>query len=56
MTLQRRFRRSPAGAVGYLLNHFAGRRGWAWYLRSALKAVERAPDRTGREYASAAVA
>ena len=52
MTLQRRFRRSPAGAVGYVFNHLAGRRGWAWYLRSALKAVEQAPDRSGRENAS----
>jgi hypothetical protein len=53
MTLQRRFHRSPSGAGGYVFNHLAGRRGWAWYLRSALKAVELAPDRSGRENASA---
>ena len=56
MTLQRRFRRSPAGAVAYVFSHLAGRRGWAWYLRSALKTVEQAPDRSGRENASAAAA
>ena len=56
MTLQRRFRHSPAGAVGYAFNHLAGRRGWAWYLRGALKAVEQAPDRSGGENASAAAA
>ena len=56
MTLQRRFRRSPAGAFAYLLNHILGRRGWTWYLRSALKAVEQAPDRSGKDNASAAVA
>ena len=54
MTLQRRFRRSPAGAVAYVFNHLAVRRGWSWYLRSPLKAVEQAPDRSGRENASAA--
>ena len=56
MTLQRRFRRSTAGAVGYVFNRLAGRRGWAWYLRTALKAVEQAPDRSGRRPASAAAA
>ena len=56
MTLQRRFRRCPAGAVAYVFNHVAGRRGWAWYLRGALKAVEHAPDRSGGENASAAAA
>ena len=56
MRLQRRFRRSPAGAVGYLFNHLLGRRGWSWYLRSALKAVEQAPDRSGKDHASATVA
>jgi hypothetical protein len=40
MTLARRFRRSPAGRVGYVFNHLGGRRGWGWYLRQALKAVE----------------
>jgi hypothetical protein len=35
-------------AVGYAFNHLAGRRGWAWYLRGALKAVEQAPDRSRR--------
>lgn len=42
MTLARRFRRSFSGGFGYLLNHLFGRRGWGWYLRSALRAVERA--------------
>jgi hypothetical protein len=56
MTLQRRFRRSPSGAGGYVFNHLAGRRGWAWYLRSALKAVEQTPERSGRENASAPAA
>ncbi|HEY2902589.1 MAG TPA: SRPBCC family protein [Polyangia bacterium] len=42
MTFARRFRRSFNGAFAYLLNHLLGRRGWGWYLRSALKAVERA--------------
>jgi hypothetical protein len=56
MTLQRRFRRCRAGAVAYVFNHVAGRRGWAWYLRGALKAVEQAPDRSGGENASAAAA
>jgi hypothetical protein len=40
MTLERRFRRSPAGGFGYVVNHLFGRRGWGWYLRSALRAVE----------------
>jgi hypothetical protein len=40
MTLERRFRRSPAGGFGYAVNHLFGRRGWSWYLRSALRAVE----------------
>jgi hypothetical protein len=56
MTLQRRFRHRSAGAAAYVFNHLAGRRGWAWYLRSALKAVEQAPDRSGHENASAAAA
>jgi hypothetical protein len=56
MTLQRRFRRTTAGAVAYVFNHLAGRRGWAGSLRSALKAVEQAPDRSARENASAAAA
>jgi hypothetical protein len=56
MTLQRRFRRSSAGAVAYVFNHLAGRRGWAWYLRTALKAVEQAPDCSGRQSASTAAA
>ena len=40
MTLARRFRRSPAGRIGSAFNHLGGRRGWRWYLRQALKAVE----------------
>ena len=40
MTLERRFRGSPAGGFGYVVNHLFGRRGWNWYLRSALRAVE----------------
>jgi len=43
MTLERRFRRSPAGGFGYAVNHLFGRRGWGWYLRSALRAVEQEP-------------
>jgi hypothetical protein len=41
MTLERHFRRSPAGGLAHALNHLLGRRGWHWYLRSALNAVER---------------
>jgi hypothetical protein len=41
MTFARSFRRSSRGACGYLLNHIFGRRGWGWYLKSALRAVER---------------
>ncbi|MCA1700802.1 MAG: hypothetical protein LC790_18610 [Actinobacteria bacterium] len=44
MTLERSFRRTPAGTVAYTLNHLAGRRGWSFYLRSALKAVAQAPE------------
>ena len=40
MTLERRFRGSLAGGFGYVVNHLFGRRGWNWYLRSALRAVE----------------
>ena len=40
MTFARRFRRSPAGRIGSAFNHLGGRRGWRWYLRQALKAVE----------------
>ena len=43
MTLERRFRRSPAGGFGCAVNHLFGRRGWGWYLRSALRAVEQEP-------------
>jgi hypothetical protein len=42
MTLVRSFRRSAAGGVASSLNHLSGRRGWGWYLRRTLKAVERA--------------
>jgi hypothetical protein len=42
MTLERRFRNTPPGLFAALLNHLAGRRGWSWYLQSALKAVENA--------------
>jgi len=51
MTLERRFRRSPAGGFGYAVNHLFGRRGWGWYLRSALRAVEREslPDARARD-------
>jgi hypothetical protein len=40
MTLARTFRHTPAGRVGSFYNHLGGRRGWRWYLRQALKAVE----------------
>ena len=40
MTLARRFRRGPAGRIGSAFNHLGGRRGWGWYLRQALNAVE----------------
>jgi hypothetical protein len=46
MTLARSFRGSLAGGFGYLFNHLGGRRGWGWYLRSALRAVERSPSIT----------
>jgi len=42
MTLERGFRRGPAGRSGSILNHLGGCRGWGFYLRRALKAVERA--------------
>jgi hypothetical protein len=42
MTLERGFRRGPAGRFGSILNHLGGCRGWGFYLRRALKAVERA--------------
>jgi hypothetical protein len=45
MTLMRTFRRSAAGRVAASLNHLSGRRGWGWYLRSTLKATERASAR-----------
>jgi hypothetical protein len=41
MILARSFRRSFAGAFGFLMNHLMGRWGWGWYLRSALNVVER---------------
>ena len=31
---------APAGRIGSAFNHLGGRRGWGWYLRQALKAVE----------------
>jgi hypothetical protein len=50
MTLERRFRRGPAGRFASMLNHLAGRPGWGFYLRKTLKAVARAsqaePPRT----------
>jgi hypothetical protein len=42
MTFARNFRRCLAGAFGWVMNHLAGRPGWGWYLRSALRAIERA--------------
>jgi hypothetical protein len=48
MTLKRNFRDSIAGRVGFSLNRLGGRRGWGWYLRSTLKAVERASTETRR--------
>ena len=54
MTLERRFRRSPAGGFGYAVNHLFGRRGWGWYLRSALRAVEQMPLPSARADGAAA--
>jgi Polyketide cyclase / dehydrase and lipid transport len=45
MTVERRFRRSLTGHYGHMLNRAAGKRGWSWFLRQALKAVERASPR-----------
>lgn len=45
MTIARRFRRSPAGWIGYTLNHLGGKLLFGSMLRSALKAVERASGR-----------
>jgi hypothetical protein len=45
MVVERRFRRSLAGRYGHMLNRAAGKRGWSWFLRRALKAVERASPR-----------
>lgn len=45
MMLERRFRRSLAGRYGHMLNRAAGKRGWSWFLRQALTAVERASPR-----------
>lgn len=42
MTLVRTFRRSLAGQVGHALNRIGGSRGWAFYLRRTLRAVEKA--------------
>jgi len=56
MTLERRFRRSPAGGFGCAVNHLFGRRGWGWYLRSALRAIEREslPDADAEDVAATA--
>jgi hypothetical protein len=45
MTVERRFPRSLAGRYGHMLNRAAGQRGWTWFLRQALKAVEHVSPR-----------
>ena len=55
LTFELRFRREATGRVAAALNHIAGRLGFGWMLRSALKEVERAPARsTGPDPAKAA--
>ncbi|MDQ3893858.1 MAG: hypothetical protein M3292_04235 [Actinomycetota bacterium] len=41
MRLRREFRASTKGRIASAINHVGGRRMWGWYLRKALRAVEK---------------
>jgi hypothetical protein len=45
MRLQRTFRDSTKGRIASAINHLGGRRLWGWYLRKALKGVEKGSTR-----------
>jgi hypothetical protein len=47
MTLQRTFRGSARGRLGFVINSAAGRLGWRSYLRKVLAAVEKSPAAEG---------